>query len=103
MPVFPHHYRGWYRGVRLCKVEQNFNLYLFSIIAILFGVLGMTVEEASQEFIIIYADVFGDATLSQVERSLKLEKVIQNLLERHQIPPDTTLLREAPSGSTTRT
>lgn len=76
---------------------------VFRIIAILFGVLGMSVEEVSDEFITFYKEVFADTTLSKVQRSLKLEKAVLNLLERHNISPDTKLFRGAPARPTTKT
>lgn len=63
----------------------------------------MTVEQARYEFVMIYDEVFKDASLPREVRSNKLRKAIESLLERKELPLDTKLLRDGASGSSTRT
>lgn len=61
------------------------------MVAILLGVLGMTIEEASNAFTAICEQVFSSNTTDATTRSKELALAMERILEELNIPCDTRL------------
>jgi hypothetical protein len=60
--------------------------------------LGMSVDEASEEFFTIVQEVYTPKNLAPVERTQKLRECMQNILKRKGLPLDLKLRGETPAG-----
>jgi hypothetical protein len=60
--------------------------------------LGMSVDEASEEFCTIVKEVYTPSDLAPAERTRKLRECIEGLLKKKGLPTDLKLRGETPAG-----
>jgi hypothetical protein len=60
--------------------------------------LGMSVDEASEEFFTLIQEVYTPKNLAPAERSQKLRGCIEELLKKKGLPIDLKLRGETPEG-----
>ena len=65
--------------------------YFYSLIAVLIGVLGLSVDETAEAFIRVCKDVFPTEDITPEARSQKLEVAIERLLKARGIPENAKL------------
>jgi hypothetical protein len=70
-----------------------------SLIAILFAKLQMSVEEVSEEFCTIVEQVYNPEDLAPSERTRRLKKCMEDIMERKGLPLDLPLTQKARSGA----
>ena len=69
-----------------------------SLIAIMLTKLGMSVDEASEEFFTIVQEVYTPKNLAPAERTQKLKECMEGLLKKKGLPVDLKLRGETPAG-----
>jgi hypothetical protein len=60
--------------------------------------LGMSVDEASEEFFTIIQEVYTPKNLAPAERTQKLRECMERLLKKKELPLDLKLRGETPAG-----
>ena len=60
--------------------------------------LGMSVDEASEEFFTIVQEVYTPKNLTPAERTQKLRECMERLLKKKGLPVDLKLRGETPAG-----
>jgi hypothetical protein len=60
--------------------------------------LGMSVDEASEEFFMIIQEVYTPKNLAPTERTQKLKECMEGLLKKKGLPVDLKLRGETPAG-----
>jgi hypothetical protein len=60
--------------------------------------LGMSVDEASEEFFTIVQEVYTPTNLAPAERTQKLRGCMEGLLKKKGLPVDLKLRGESPPG-----
>jgi hypothetical protein len=60
--------------------------------------LGMSVDEASEEFFKLVQEVYAPKNLAPAERTQKLRECIEGLLEKKRLPVDLKLRGETTPG-----
>jgi hypothetical protein len=60
--------------------------------------LGMSVDEASEEFFTIVQEVYTPKNLAPAERTQKLKECMEGLLKKKGLPIDLKLRGETPAG-----
>jgi hypothetical protein len=60
--------------------------------------LGMSVDEASEEFFTIVQEVYAPKNLEPAERTQKLRECMEGLLTKKGLPIDLKLRGETPAG-----
>jgi hypothetical protein len=73
-------------------------LSLNSLIAIMLAKLGMSVDEASEEFFTIVQEVYTPKNLTPAERTQNLRECMEGVLKKKGLPVDLKLRGEAPAG-----
>jgi hypothetical protein len=60
--------------------------------------LGMSVDEASEEFFTLIQEVYAPKDLAPAERTQKLRECMEDLLKKKGLPVDLELRGETPPG-----
>ena len=60
--------------------------------------LGMSVDEASEEFFTLVQEVYTPKNLAPAERTQKLRGCLEDLLKKKGLPVDLKLRGETPAG-----
>jgi hypothetical protein len=60
--------------------------------------LGMSVDEASEEFFTVIQEVYTPTNLAPTERTQKLRECMEGLLKKKGFPVDLKLRGETPAG-----
>jgi hypothetical protein len=60
--------------------------------------LGMSVDEASEEFFTVIQEVYTPENLAPAERIQKLKECMERLLKKKGLPVDLKLRGETPAG-----
>ena len=68
------------------------NLTFFSLIAIMFTKLQMSVEDTTEEFCTIFEAVYDNPNLPPSDRSARLRECMEDLLKRKGLPIDAKLV-----------
>lgn len=78
------------------------SLTIYSMIAIMFAKLRMSVEEASEEFATIFEAVYKSVDILPLERSKILRKCVEDILKRKGYPMDLPLVDDTQKGGCAR-
>jgi hypothetical protein len=74
-------------------------LITYRLIAILLAKLRMSVEEASEEFCMIMEQVYNPDGLAPSERTRRLRKCMEDVMERKGLPFDMPLTQKIRPGA----